>query len=251
MTTPREQFAMAVFPSGPLSGQVLVTGGSDVAGNFLASAELYNPATGKFTATASMAEARFLHSETVLTAGPNSGDVLVAGGSGDQTAQLYDPATQTFKGADDLTQIVFQPITATLSSDDVLFAGGATFNSVGQIVPIAGAELYHPTTNRFTTTGSQTTARWLDAGAFLDPDAVSGSEEGNVLVAGGQGINATLSSAELFRQGSSTSSASVVALSAPPLPPSAQRGQMAQRIELLQKLFAGAGPGGRVGRRRP
>ncbi len=249
MTTARDEFAMAVFPSGPLSGQVLVTGGSDVAGNFLASAELYNPATGKFTATASMAEARFLHTETVLTTGPNSGKVLVAGGSGDQTAELYDPATRTFKAAGDMTQIIFQPIASTLASNDILFAGGATFNSLGQIVPVAGAELYDPTTNRFSATGSMTTARWLSVGAFLDPGVVSGSEAEDVLIAGGLGINATLSSAELFRPGTSTSSASASALSAPPLPPSAQRDQMAQRIEMLQKSFAGASPGGRFGRR--
>jgi hypothetical protein len=92
-----------------------------------------------------------------------------------------------------------------------------------------------------------TTARWLAAGAFLDPNMVSGSEAGDVLIAGGLGINATLSSAELFMPGSSTSStSSASAVSAPPpLPPPAQRDQMAQRIDLLQKLFAGAGRGGR------
>jgi hypothetical protein len=227
---------------------VLVTGGSDGTDIFLASAELYNPATGKFTATASMAQSRFLHTATLLTTGPNSGDMLIAAGSGDQTAELYDPATRTFKAAGDMTQIVFQPITNTLESNDVLLAGGATFNSLGQIVPIAGAELYDPTTNRFSATGSMTTARWLAAGAFLDPAVVSGSEEGNVLVAGGQGINSVLSSAELFRQGSSTSSASIAALSAPALPPSAQREEMAQQMKTLQNLFT-SGPGGTFGKR--
>jgi WD40 repeat protein len=245
MTTPREQFAVAIFPTGPLSGQVLVTGGSNVVGNFLSSAELYNPATGKFTATASMSEARFLHTATVLTSGPNSGSVLIAGGSGDQTAEIYNPATRTFTAAGGMTQIIFDPVVNTLSSNDILFAGGSTFNSLGEIVPIAGAELYDPVTNRFSATDSMTTARWLAAGAFLDPSVVSGSEAQDVLIPGGLGINATLSSAELFTPGSSTSSTSAVALSAPPLPPSAQRDQMAQRIELMQKLFAGTGPGGR------
>ncbi|HEY2106693.1 MAG TPA: kelch repeat-containing protein, partial [Candidatus Binataceae bacterium] len=252
MSTPREQFALAIFPSGPLAGQVLVTGGSDVLGNFLSSAELYNPATGKFTDTASMAEARFLHTATVLNSGPNSGSVLIAGGSGDQTAELYNPATQTFKPAGDMTQIVFQPIAATLASDQILLAGGATFNSLGQIVPVAGAELYDPATNRFSATDSMTTARWLAAGAFLDPSLVSGSQAGDVLIAGGLGINATLSSAELFVPGSSTSSTSASAVSAPsapPLPPAVQRDEMAQRIELMQKSF-GAGRGGRFGKRR-
>ncbi len=250
MTTARQEFAFALFPSGPLSGQVLVTGGSDATGSFLSSAELYNPATGKFTATGSMAEARFLHTATLLTSGPNSGSVLVAGGSGDQTAEIYNPATQTFKAAGDMTQIIFDPVVATLSSNDSLFAGGATFNSLGEIVPIAGAELYDPTTNKFSTTGSMTTARWLAAGAFLDPSVVSGSEHGDALIAGGLGINATLSSSELFVPGTSMSSSSASAVvSVPALPPLVQRDQMAQRIELLQKFFAIAGPGGRFGGR--
>ena len=40
------------------NGEVLVTGGGDVNNNLLASAELYNPATGKWTLTGSMTTAR-------------------------------------------------------------------------------------------------------------------------------------------------------------------------------------------------
>jgi hypothetical protein len=59
-----------------MNGEVLVAGGRDSAGNTLTSAELYNPSTGKWTATATMATARHTHSATLLT----NGDVLVAGG---------------------------------------------------------------------------------------------------------------------------------------------------------------------------
>jgi len=244
MSVVREQFAAALFTSGPLAGQVLVTGGSDAPGHFLASAELYDPATGIFTPTGSMSETRFLQIEVLLTSGPNSGDMLIAGGSGDQTAELYDPSTQSFKPAGDLTQIVFDPIVATLSNNDILFAGGATFNSEGQIVPISGVELYDPTTNRFTTTNSMTTARWLAAGAFLDPSVLSGSEAGDVLIAGGLGVNSVLASSELFIPGSSTSTASAVSTAASTLPPLLKQQDMAQALNTLRGEF-----GSRVGGR--
>jgi hypothetical protein len=72
------------------NGLVLVTGGIDNSGNPLASAELYNPATGTWRTTGSLATARELHTATLL---PN-GLVLVAGGadnSGNKfaSAELY------------------------------------------------------------------------------------------------------------------------------------------------------------------
>ena len=58
------------------NGKVLVAGGYDSDG-YLASAELYDPASGTWTATGSLATARYRHTATLL---PN-GKVLVAGGS--------------------------------------------------------------------------------------------------------------------------------------------------------------------------
>jgi hypothetical protein len=55
---------------------VLVTGGLDVNLNPLASAELYNPATGKWTLTGSMSEPREGFTATLLS----SGEVLADGG---------------------------------------------------------------------------------------------------------------------------------------------------------------------------
>jgi N-acetylneuraminic acid mutarotase len=77
------------------NGSVLVSGGSRVnaAGTAfaLASAELYNPATGAWKATGSLHAARFDHSSTVLL----SGLVLDAGGANINTelasAELYQP----------------------------------------------------------------------------------------------------------------------------------------------------------------
>ena len=73
------------------SGQVLVAGGNNISG-FLSSAELYDPASGTWTATGSMSTARIWHTATLLP----SGNILVAGGFGADvmaSAELYDPAS--------------------------------------------------------------------------------------------------------------------------------------------------------------
>ncbi len=246
MNTPREEFAGALFTSGPLAGRVLISGGVDNAGNFLASAELYDPASGKFTPTASMAETRFDNVETVLASGPNSGSILVTAGTGDQTTEIYNPATQTFSAGENMTQIIFLPIVATLSNSQILLAGGSTFNSLGQIVPVSGAELYDPATGNFSNTNSMRAARLFAAGAFLDPALVSGSEQGEVLIAGGESINATLSSSELFVPASSSTSASKASTASvtpvPPLSPAAMQKEMAQMLDgLHHQLQSGTG----------
>ena len=70
-----------------------MAGGRAFGANDLSSAELYDPATGKWMLTGSMNAARFDFSMVLLP----SGKVLIAGGFGSNsflaTAELYDPAT--------------------------------------------------------------------------------------------------------------------------------------------------------------
>jgi N-acetylneuraminic acid mutarotase len=87
------------------SGQVLVCGGAQVASGtsltYLATAELYDPASATWTATGSMANARYGHTATLL----GNGSVLVAGGENQtgcalSSSEIYDPATGVWSLAD-------------------------------------------------------------------------------------------------------------------------------------------------------
>src|SRR6478609_1870479 len=89
LTTARLDHTATLLPN----GKVLVAGGSD-GGNYLSSAELYDPANGTWTGTGSLNGARAAHTATLLL----NGKVLVAGGLGTggvvlTSAQLYDPAS--------------------------------------------------------------------------------------------------------------------------------------------------------------
>jgi hypothetical protein len=91
MTVPREQFTLTLLPN----GQVLATGGYTTDGNILASAELYDPATGTFTRTGDMNDSRVGHTATLLP----TGKVLAAGGYPGPlaSAELYDSGTEPSK----------------------------------------------------------------------------------------------------------------------------------------------------------
>ena len=77
-------------------GKVLIAGGQNKYGDFLASAELYDPHTGRFTRTGSMSVSRDLPTATLLS----DGRVLIAGGYHEfdptATAEVYDPSLGTF-----------------------------------------------------------------------------------------------------------------------------------------------------------
>src|SRR5271157_1525613 len=82
------------------NGKVLIAGGvystppipTTPFFDFLATAELYDPATGKFTPTGSMSAHRAFHTAILLA----NGKVLIVGGGYSASAELYDPASGTF-----------------------------------------------------------------------------------------------------------------------------------------------------------
>lgn len=187
MTAVRYQYTATLLPS----GQVLIAGGClDNGGSpcqTLASAELYNPATGTFSATGSMAAVRADHTATLL---PN-GKVLVAGGVDFNSyvslasAEIYDPTTGSFSATGSMTTGRIYQSAALLANGEFLVAGGA-----GNSGFLTSAELYNPATGIFNPTGSMITARALMPATLLP--------NGQVLVAGGSGTSGALSSAELY-----------------------------------------------------
>jgi hypothetical protein len=123
---------------------VLVAGGWS--SSITDSAELYDPATGMWTPTGSLNNARYEHAAALLI----NGNVLVAGGNGPgniatNAAEIYDPAALAFGTAGVWTET--RPLnsaryyhTATLlASNQVLVAGG-TLGTIGN--PLSSAELY-------------------------------------------------------------------------------------------------------------
>jgi hypothetical protein len=233
MTTARTGHSAILLPD----GKVLIAGGGcpglhgecTVRGS-LAVAELYDPSTGTFSATGSMATAGSGLTWPILL---NDGKVLIARGSAGNSpgpAELYDPVTGTFSGTGDQPATGF--LSATLLSDGrVLFVSSCgsdqlydpasgTFSLAGnpkhcdEFAEFAaaaladgrvlfaggwvgcyeyssGAALYDPSSGSFRTTGDMTTSR-ADHTAALLPD-------GTVLIAGGRGYSAnTAVTAEIY-----------------------------------------------------
>ncbi|MFF0728465.1 Kelch repeat-containing protein [Streptomyces sp. NPDC004134] len=168
-------------------GTVLVAGGIGTGGpeaGRLASAEVYDPATGVWTATAGeMAAARSLHAAALLP----DGRVLVAGGEGDRAprapgrslsaAELFDPATGEWSPAAPMADSRIAHPLVPLQDGRVLAVGGRRSIGSGRGIGQGFCELYDPEADVWTRTGSLAAAR---AGHQATPLA-----DGTVLVTGG------------------------------------------------------------------
>lgn len=181
MLEPRSGHTATLLPD----GRVLIAGGMRGNQDFYKSAELYDPATGKFQPTGEMHQRRVGHIAVLL----RTGKVLVAGGwvgdGGTDSAELYDPATGQFTPIAKMTSPRGRPIAIMLSDGNVLIAGGEKRNNES----LVSAEIFDVKTLSFQPTGSMHHARVSHTATLLS--------DGRVLIAGGYG-ESVASSAELY-----------------------------------------------------
>ena len=165
------------------NGKVLEAGGSATASSFIGirEAELYDPASGNWTATGSMTNGRWAFTLTLL---PN-GKVLATGGFGTNdavaTAELYEPTTGSWTPTGSLQTPRGWHTATLLPNGKVLVAGGTDLLAAGNSAPTdptrASAEIYDPATGTWTPTGSMSLPRSVHTATLLP--------RGKVLVAGG------------------------------------------------------------------
>jgi len=198
MSGPRYGASDILLSSGPMSGRVLLAGGFDGSAN-LASAVIWNPADGTFSAsTNNLSLARGFMTVTQL----GGGKILFAdGGNGSDedgaypNTDLYDPSTGFFAVGPSTHDPRHNSTATLLGNGKVLIAGGIT-NDVN-FTRLATAELYDPVANTFTYTGSMHEVRDFHVAVLLP--------NGNVLIAGGgNGSGIALNSAEIYNVGTGT-----------------------------------------------
>jgi uncharacterized repeat protein (TIGR03803 family) len=155
MPYPADTFAAVLLTN----GTVLVCGGSDASQSiyYETNAAIYNPITQTWTNTTPMNEARAGHTATLL----QNGQVLVEGGSGDNTAEIYDPGTATWNFVSTMND-------GRLYSDAVLLNNGQVM-VLGDGNP--DVELYDPNADTWT---------------YTDPLPVPGNQQSITLLDGGQ-----------------------------------------------------------------
>ena len=176
MSTPRTGHTATLLHN----GVVLVTGGFDQMACFpnctppvFATAELYDPKTGTWSATGSMNSPRAQHTAVLL----NDGKVLVAGGFSNSgvvsSAETYDPKTGIWNPTGGMLDARAFHTANKLHDGQPLVSGG--YDNAGSA--LATAELYDQKTGGWTATGSLNIPRGVHEAVLL--------HNGKVLVAGG------------------------------------------------------------------
>jgi hypothetical protein len=168
-------------------GRILLTGGLPATGSDVyatSTSELFNPATGGFTASGAMASPRTGHTATRLP----DGRILIAGGRNSTcwygcpeltwaSAELYDPATGTFTPTGRMAQARYGHTATPLPDGRVLITGGTTPDLPDTDVS-SSVEIYDPATGAFTAAGTMLRPRSHHTATLLT--------DGRVLLAHGR-----------------------------------------------------------------
>jgi N-acetylneuraminic acid mutarotase len=192
MTTSRQDMTANLLPD----GRVLIVGGRLSNGfgeSYRASAERYDPATGTFSAAASMSQPRSIHTATLLP----DGDVVVSGGYCGcvlASSERYRPATNTWTASGSLGWSTNGHAAALLGDGRVVAAGGGSFSGY-----FANAATFNAATNAWTAAPPMSEARYSYTATTLP--------NGKVLVAGGYNGSTRTASAQLFDPATNTWSA--------------------------------------------
>jgi N-acetylneuraminic acid mutarotase len=189
--TQRKNHTATLLPN----GKVLVAGGEGSGvytyayGEYLTSAQLYDPAANTWSPAGSLNVGRTNHTATLL----NSGKVLVAAGKGNGvgsndrgmlfSAEVYDPAANEWRVAGNLGAKRVAHAASVLSSGKVLLSGGVDGTY------LASVELYD---------GQWNSVQNLITNRMAHAIAQMKSPDDRVLVAGGFNENGDVASAELF-----------------------------------------------------
>ncbi len=125
-----------------------------------------------FAPTASMSVPRSGHTATLLA----NSKVLIVGGGGDGSAELFDPLTNNFVATGAAITQRYGATATLLANGKVLIAGG--FGQGTSVLPILNtAELYDTSTGTFSVTGSMVVPRVRHTATLL--------ADGRVLIVGG------------------------------------------------------------------
>ena len=134
MLTPRKNPGATVL----YDGTVLITGGIDAFGNYLATTEILDPVAGQSTPGPALATARASHQSLLL---PNNGQVLLIGGSGSDgplaSTEVYAPWSGVLSATAGMHNARSAMASSLLRRGDVIVAGGTGDNGY-----LSGAEQY-------------------------------------------------------------------------------------------------------------
>ena len=139
-------------------GRILITGGgTPPAFEVTDTAEIFDPATRQFSRiAATMSGPRWSHTQTTL----KDGKVLIAGGRNAEstdrpgskvleTAELFDPQTNTFTPTGSMSIGRRNHAAVLLNDGRVLITGGGIGIPTGSTMALDTAELYDPATGKF------------------------------------------------------------------------------------------------------